>query len=246
MGGAKKKAAMAHRTGAQSDKMLCTASAFGDVVMLTMLPSFISNFFSLLTVNGVPRWAHCSLQERHAPVIIGRTWAWELSSLTETTNALCIISYVPYSNAPLSRLMVTGVLFFAYHGRNSLSSSAVIAGQSSVGVGFALCIVCFSSSVRGGSFFSSSKVITVIVFIGLLLGRFPRRDYADVLIPLRVDNKKDAVHLANIYRPSITAESAVSPYSKYITKSAKSHLPPTQKIGKSSRHFGNFSIEIKE
>lgn len=73
MGGARKNAAMAHKTGAQSEIMLCTASAFWEVAMLTMLPSFISKFLSLLTANGVPRCAHCSLQERHAPVIIGRT-----------------------------------------------------------------------------------------------------------------------------------------------------------------------------
>lgn len=70
---ARKNAAMAHRIGVQSEIMLCTASAFLEVAMLTMLPSFNSKFLSLLTANGVPRCAHCSLQERHAPVIIGRT-----------------------------------------------------------------------------------------------------------------------------------------------------------------------------
>lgn len=91
--GEKMNARLAHMTGAQSEIMLCTASAFLEVAMLTMLPSFISNFFSLLTEKGAPRWAHRSLQERHGPVIIGRTCACELSSLTETTNAVCIIFF---------------------------------------------------------------------------------------------------------------------------------------------------------
>ncbi len=112
-----------------------------------------------------------------------------------------------YSIAPLSRLMVTGFFCLVCHGRNSFSSPAVIAGQSSVGVGFASCSTRFSSSVSGGCFFSSSDVITVVVLIGILLCCFSRRNDTDILIPLRVDNEKNSLYHADyIRRPSRSVE----------------------------------------
>ena len=67
-----------------------------------------------------------------------------------------------YEIAPVSMFMVMGFLFFAYQGRNSFSSSAVIAGQSSVGVALACFMICFSCSVSGGSFLRSSTFIFIL------------------------------------------------------------------------------------